>query len=103
MATSKIKSLGYTASARTRCGTALTIPPSATECYVVVYVANSTTVMQTIVPLHTETAVDIYEGAAGTGSYFRASLGADQSFSVSSVLWYNQDRTSESYYQLFYR
>jgi len=101
--TSIIKSLGYTATAKVSCSTSTAIPSNATECYVVVYVANSPTVMQTIVPLHTGTALDIYEGSAGTASYFRASLGADLSFYVRNVLWYNQDRTAESYYQLFYR
>ena len=103
MATSKIKSLGYTASAKTRCGTALTIPSSATDCYVVVYVANGTSVMQSIVPLKMGIGITGTEGMAGGSSLFNYTLGTNLSFTVSAVWWYGSDRTSESYYQLFYK
>ena len=103
--TSKIKSLGYTATDKVSCSTSIAIPSSATECYVVVYVAGTASgiAMTAIVPLHTGMALSIYGGSAGTASYFDATLSADQSFYVRNVIWYNQARTAESTYQLFYR
>lgn len=102
MATSKIKSLGYTASARTHCGTPLTIPSSATECYVLVYVANGTSaVMESRVPLNLEENITLWTGASH--SFFNFTLSTARSFSIGGVLWYEQDRKNESYYQLFYR
>ena len=101
MATSKIKSLEYTASARVKCGTSITIPSSATDCYVVVYVSNTPTVMESRIPLHIGEAVTGWTGASH--SFFNFTLSTARSFTVATVFWYDADRTSDSYYQVFYK
>lgn len=102
MATSIIKSLGYTASSKVQCGTSTTIPSSATDCYVVVYVANTASaVMESRVPLNIEENITVWTGASH--SFFNFTLSTARSFTVATVNWYDANRTSDSYYQLFYR